>query len=226
MPIYSPKVGSFSPRKKLENADRRFNVNVCAGNPVATGRLAWVQNTYPAKYNFAAENWESLEGVKSKTKMRGGHLLLYRFVIVVALVGVGICNIVSTGSIAGSVLICLLYTALSGYNTFVYYRNGTVIHDRMIKVKDRYLTSYRNEFFTIPIHANIQDQQLSGMIGKDSLVAMIGQQEQRRENIDSIDIMIYKKAYLEYTNFPGEAIVHLLVFWVIFGITIGVAKSR
>ena len=37
-------------------------MKVSLGIPVATGRLAWVQNTYPSAYNHAVKCYESFAG--------------------------------------------------------------------------------------------------------------------------------------------------------------------
>ncbi|CAF4062126.1 unnamed protein product, partial [Adineta steineri] len=57
---------------------RSVTVQAFMGTPKATGKLAWVQNTYASQYNHAVGCWESFDNTMKKRRMRGGHLLLYR----------------------------------------------------------------------------------------------------------------------------------------------------
>ena len=193
------------------------NLEVSVGTPVVTGRLAWVRNTYAAHYNFAVRNYHSIDGSVTKKQMRGGRFFLFRYVILLAL-GIGfVCGITSPGNkglLTVPILLAILYTGLSIFNIYIYCRNGSLIHERMFWVKDSALPGFTNEFFKIPINARIKDRRIRAIIG-ENLQAVVASTQEHDETIDSVKLMAYRSSYLPYTGFPHEAIVHVILFWVV-----------
>ena len=203
------------------------NVEVSIGTPVATGRLAWVRNTYAAKHNFAVRNYHSVDGSVTKKRMRGGRFFLFRYVILFVLALCFVCSIMSKGNkglVTVPILLAILYTGLSIYNIYVYCRNGSLLHDRMYPVDSSVLKGSNNEFLTIPINARIKDRRIQAIVG-ENLQAILASAQERNETIDSVEVMVYRHSYLAYTRFPLEAILHMGVFWVAMSAGLGIASK-
>lgn len=223
----SQPVSSSNDSSAVIGQQRTVQAQFSTGKPVATGRWAWVRNTYASQYNFAAKNYDSLGGAQAKKQMRGGRFFLYRYVILFGLAATLFFawdNARQGGIVTVAVLLCILYTVLGVYNIFVYSKNGSLKHDRMFRVKSKYLTGCVNEFYEIPIRASITDTRILAMVGSD-VQGVIANVQQYQQDVDSVSIMVYKDAYLKYMRFPAEAIVHTLLFWIAFGIGLSIGKS-
>ena len=104
------------------------------GESCATGVLAFIRNTYPASYNHVVRNMNGLiKGTDTKDKrfMRGGHFLLYRYVLLFAIVlcfAFDIASIYTKACAAVSFVLTVLYIALSIYNIVIFILNRPLMH--------------------------------------------------------------------------------------------------
>ena len=93
----------------------------------------------------------------------------------------------------------------------------------MFKVDDRYLKGSINKHFRIPVNARIENRQLIAASDGNTTAALLRLQ-QRNHNLPSIDVMLYGSTYVnKYACFPGETIVHFLVFTIIF--IVGISQT-
>jgi len=63
------------------------NVQVNTGPARDTGITTTIRNTYPARYNFAVRQYNSIpdDDIPRKKQMRGGHFFMYRWIVVLAI---------------------------------------------------------------------------------------------------------------------------------------------
>jgi hypothetical protein len=191
--------------------------NITLGTPEATGKLAWVQNTYASQYNHAVGCWKAFDGSGTKRQMRGGHLLLYRWFILAVVIVSFVLGGLSTdvkAYVTFPIISTVIYLTLTIWNWHVFRTNGNLLHSHMIAVPDNLLPGWTNEFFHIPIYAQITDQRLLG-VSSYAVTAIAGLIEQS-EGQSSIDIMVYRRIYLKKLRFPWETILHFIIFIIIF----------
>ena len=200
------------------------------GQPRATGVHAFIRNTYPASYNHVMRNMNGIIGrlnVKEKRSMRGGHLFLYRYVILFAILlclGFGIASIYVKPCATVPFILSILYIALSIYNIVIFIINRPVIHPLLARQVQRGLISgnYINEFYSVPVNATVLTGVLAAFIDPAVIAAAI-----QRENIQlaEIKIMLYDDRYVRRSSFPKEIIIHLIVFLVLFILAIAFVSS-
>ncbi|CAF1093498.1 unnamed protein product [Didymodactylos carnosus] len=207
---------------------RNTRIEVGIGEPRRTGITAWVRKTYLAKYNFCAKNRNHFLCDEGKKKMmRGGHLLLYRPVILVLAIASIVSCILSRntkGYVAVTIIISLIYLLLSIYNLYIGGKNGSLLDSiHMLRVRSRDLPGSINEFFKIPIHGRIQDQRLVGIVNEHNTI--IAQLQAESTHSSEIDIMVYEKAYELYLNYKMECIFHLILFLILLITGIALASD-
>ncbi|CAF1285520.1 unnamed protein product [Rotaria magnacalcarata] len=197
------------------------------GTPQATGTLAWVQNTYASQYNHAVRCWEAFDGASKKRRMRGGHLLLYRWlilaVVIVSFVLGGLSNQVKA-YIAFPIVATVIYMSLTIWNWHVFRINGSLRHPHMIQVPARIIPGWSNEFFRIPIYTQITDRQILGITHEVGTV--IAQLIQQSHGETSLHIMVYTDSYLRKLKFPKETVLHFLIFIIVFVVAIATVVSE
>jgi hypothetical protein len=191
------------------------------GQPHATGVLAFIRNTYPASYNHVVRNMNAIinqMNAKNKRSMRGGHFLLYRYVVVFAIIlcfCFGIASIYVKACAAVPFVLSVLYIALSIYNIVIFVLNRPLIHPTLTRQVPQGVIpdGSMNEFYSVPVNATVSTGVFAAFIDPAILAAAV-----RRENIQltRIKIMLYDHRYLRRSNFPKEIIVHLLVFMILF----------
>lgn len=198
--------------------------NITLGTPTATGKRAWIQKTYASQYNHAVECWESFGGSNIKRRMRGGHFLLYPLLVFVVIV---ISFIL--GSLSNSikfyatfpVVTSVIYLTITIWNWHVFRTNGDLIHSHMIRVSPSMIPGWTNEFFTIPIQAEITDRQVLGVVHEAG--AVFAQLVEQHRGETSIKIMVYIDSYLNKVKFPAESIFHFIIFLV--ALIVGIARA-
>ncbi|CAF1113591.1 unnamed protein product [Rotaria sp. Silwood1] len=157
------RVAVVSDGRLAVGTGRSVTTNISLGTPEATGKLAWVQNTYASQYNHAVSCWKAFETSGIKRQMRGGHLLLYRWlvlaVVIVAFVLGGLSKNVKP-YITFPIVSAVIYLGLTIWNWHVFRTNGNLLHSHMVQVPDSALPGFINEFYTIPIYAQVTDQRL------------------------------------------------------------------
>ena len=159
--------------------------------------------------------------------MRGGHLFLYRYVILFAILlclGFGIASIYVKPCATVPFILSILYIALSIYNIVIFIINRPVIHPLLARQVQRGLISgnYINEFYSVPVNATVLTGVLAAFIDPAVIAAAI-----QRENIQlaEIKIMLYDDRYVRRSSFPKEIIIHLIVFLVLFILAIAFVSS-
>ncbi|CAF3499189.1 unnamed protein product [Rotaria socialis] len=206
---------------------RGVSADFVLGTPQATGTLAWVQNTYASQYNHAVGCWEAFDGASKKRRMRGGHLLLYRWlifaVVIVSFVLGGLSKQVKA-YIAFPIVATVIYMSLTIWNWHVFRINGSLRHPHMIQVPARILPGWSNKFFRIPIYAQITDRQILGITHEVGTI--IAQLIQQSHGETSLHIMAYTDSYLRKLKFPKETVLHFLIFIIVFIVAIGSVLSE
>ena len=191
------------------------------GEPRDTSVLVFIRKTYPAEYNHVVRNMnDSINyqtNTKNKRSMRGGHLFLYRYVVLIAIIicfAFGIASIYVKGCAAVPFLLTILYIALSIYNIVVFICNRPLIHPLLTaQVPRGQLDGMINRFFKVPVNAAVLTGVVATFINPAVIVAAV-----KKENIQitEISIMLYDDRYLSRSRFPKEIVVHLLVFIILF----------
>ncbi|CAF1362712.1 unnamed protein product [Adineta steineri] len=187
-----------------------------------TGITVTVRNNYAGRYNFAVNNYNCLASLDKK-KMRGGHFLLHRYIVILLWLVSMACagaSAVLKPLIAVPIVISVLYIALSIYNIVVFKRNGSLFHPKLMIHNNR-LAGSINEWYTVPIHTRIQDTAALAAVGGDNSAAMNVLREEYT-NVDEIQIMIYTERYIRlHTYFPRRSIViHIIGFIISFALGI------
>jgi len=195
------------------------------GQPHATGVLAFIRNTYPASYNHVVRNMNGIIhqiNAKNKRSMRGGHFLLYRYVVIFAIIlcfCFGIASIYVKACAAVPFVLSVLYIALSIYNIVIFVLNRPLINRILTRQVPQGVISdgTMNEFYSVPVNATLSTGVFAAYFDPIVLAAAV-----RKENIQltNIHIMLYDYRYLRRKNFPKEIIVHLLVFIILFFLAI------
>ncbi|CAF3371217.1 unnamed protein product [Rotaria socialis] len=191
------------------------------GQPRATGVIAFIRRTYPASYNHVVRNMHSIDAqmnTKKKRSMRGGHLLLYRYTLILAIVlcfSFGIASIFAKPCAVVPFVLSVLYIALSIYNIVIFFLNRPLINILLTRQVHRGVIAggFINEFYTVPVNATVQTGAIAAFIDPAVIAAAV-----KRENIQltEIKVMLYDDRYLRRSKFPKEIILHLIVFIILF----------
>lgn len=191
-----------------------------------TGYRVYVASNYAARYNHGVRCYEcldrNLKGRKLRN-MRGGHLLLYNWAIIILF----IVSLESLFLLYKKLLIILpittsiIYLLISCYNYYVHRINGNIIHDCMFEVDNCYLTGWSmNPFFKIPLHARIQQRELTA-ISDGRTITLFAQLQQRYHHLTDITIMLYSQYYKTGRGpFPKALAVHFVLFSMLFVLSI------
>jgi hypothetical protein len=181
-----------------------------------TGIHVTIRNNYAARYNFAVGNYNSLPLEDEKKTMRGGHFLVYRYIVVIfwliSMIFAGVSSAVKP-LVTVPIIISLVYIALSIYNIVIFKKNGYLLH-RKLMIHNNRLGS-NNEWYTVPIHTHIQNTAALAAVGGDDSAAMAALRE-TYTNVEEIKIMVYTGRYITlFTYFPTRSIVlHIAMFTI------------
>lgn len=208
-------------------AGRSVTADVALGTPEATGKLAWIQNTYASQYNHAGGCWESFDDTSSKRKMRGGHLLLYRWLMLAVVIASFVLGGLSRNVkayVTFPVVSTVIYLAITIWNWHVFRTNGNLLHSHMIEVPGNVIPGLLNEFYRIPIYAQITDQRLLAVSNHARTV--IAHLIEQNHGQASIEVMVYKRSYLREIRFPWESILHFIIFIVVIIVAISIVVQN
>jgi hypothetical protein len=197
------------------------NVQMDTGPEVDTGVSVTIRNTYPARYNFAVNqfNFTASDGIPRKKYMRGGHFLMYRSVTIlslfIALAVGGISSILKPifedsskwkPFLTLNIVICLIYIILSIYNIIIFKRNGSLINNRMIY--KRHMKG-SNEHVKIPVYTSVT--QTNALVSEQEQIAA-GLQNVS-SHVNEVSCMYYSEYYVKtYTHFPRTTVKHIIAF--------------
>ncbi|CAF1173524.1 unnamed protein product [Adineta ricciae] len=200
------------------------------GMPRNTSKLAFIRNTYPAHYNHVVRNMNSINyqtNTKAKHSMRGGHFLLYRYIISLAIIlclVFGVISIYVKGCASVPFILTVVYIAISIYNIVIYIKNRPLLNPLLaIQVPRDILPEFMNEFYTVPINATVLTGAIAAFVNPAVIAAAV-----RKDNVQlcEIQIMLYDDLYLRHCRFPWEITVHLLIFIVLFFLAIGFVSAK
>lgn len=189
----------------------------------------WIRNTYPANYNFVVENMNFLarqnELGKSMVKwyMRGGHFLLYRYVVFFVFIiclGFGITSLFIKPFAAIPFVLSFIHIALAIYNIVIFRINRPLLHsDFTFSVPESSLEDdFHNRFFRVSFETSVIDVTLAALIVDP--YAYFTALRQKYTNLDELQVMAYDGRYLPHTYFPKESVVYLIIFLIMFVLSI------
>jgi hypothetical protein len=196
--------------------------NVRLGTPVNTTRLAFVRRTYPAMYNHAVRNMNSLikqTKEKEKRSMRGGHFFLYRYMVLLAFLlcfSFGIASIYVKACAAVSFTLSILHIFLSIYNIVIYLLNHPLIHpDLAIYLSPGQMpdSKMQNMFYTVPIQTSVRTSGLGALVDPARIVAAV---QLENTHVNEIQVMFYTDSYIRDARFPRECDFYLILFIIMF----------
>ena len=206
--------------------ETRFEV----GKPRETGIIAFIRNTYPARYNHVVRNMNQLNeyvNERKKWSMRGGHFFMYRYVIGLAIIlsfCFGIVSIFEKAWCAVPFILISIYLLLSIFNTIVYYKNRPLINPLLTRQVPRgVLNGSINEFYAVPLNANIVTGAVAAYVDPAVIAAAL-----REDNIEltEIHVMLYDDRYLASSGFPKEIIGQFIVFSILFILSIAFVSAK
>lgn len=203
--------------------NNRVNVDIEMGRARSTGTSTYVRSTYSARYNFAVRQFNVyVDVILEKRQMFGGLILLYNIVVLV-LFGVSIGGYINADDtkafIAVPFVISIAYLLITFYNWHIFRTNGSLVHRQFFRVNDYEIPDSINKHLTIPLRANVQNQQVIAATD-GSTVAIAARLRQEYINLTEIDIMLYDSNYEKHMRFPVESIVHFLLFAGVLGLAI------
>ncbi len=179
------------------------------------GFRVFVRTAYPARYNFAVANYNTVS-VTHKSTMRGGRLLLFRSVVavvwIIAMV-FAILALIQSTFIIGTCLFSLLYIILSIYNLYVFFSNGDLLNSRrLLRAKIAGPNGLDYEWVSVPLDSRSANERLAAV---DQLALDNVRKEYVESSTSEIDCMVYTKRYADtYPTFPKELLLHLVAFFV------------
>ncbi|UJR13869.1 hypothetical protein I4U23_000877 [Adineta vaga] len=191
--------------------------------PVASngaGFRIFVRSAYSAKYNFAVANYNYVSSTH-KLNMRGGHLLLFRSIVVIVWIITmifAILSLIKSIFIIFTIIFSLFYIVLSIYNSYVFFRNRNLLNaTRLLPIKIFTLNGFDFEWIKVPLNsATVTDRMKD--IDSSSLDRL--RQEFVGNDQKEIICMTYTKQYADtYSTYPKELLLHFVafLFTIIFG---------
>jgi hypothetical protein len=180
-----------------------------------SGFRVFVRTAYPARYNFAVENYNSVS-VKHKATMRGGRLLLFRSIVAVVWIismVFALLALLKSAFVIGTCLFSFLYIALSIYNLYVFFDNRDLLNSRrLLRAKIAGPNGLDYEWVSVPLDSRSANERLAAV---DQLALDNVRKEYAGSSTSEIDCMVYTKRYADtYPTFPKELLLHLVAFFV------------
>ncbi|CAF0844002.1 unnamed protein product [Rotaria sordida] len=194
-----------------------------------TGFRIFVRTSYAARYNFAVANYNAVSVIQKST-MFGNRLFLFRSIVAVVWIismAFAILTLLLAGLVAVTIILSLIYIAISIYNIYVFIQNGNLLRSaRLLRAKVAGPSGHDYEWVSVPLDSRSANERLAS-------VEQASLDNVRREfggnNNSEIDCMVYTKRYADsYPSFPKELLLHLIAFIlaIIVGITIVVVKRK
>jgi len=189
-----------------------------------SGFRVFVRTAYPARYNFAVENYNTVS-VKHKATMRGGRLLLFRSIVAVVWIismVFALLSLLKSTFVIGTCLFSFLYIALSIYNLYVFFDNRDLLNSRrLLRAKIAGPNGLDYEWVSVPLDSRSANERLAAV---DQLALDNLRKEYAGSSTSEIDCMVYTKRYADtYPTFPKELLLHLVAFFV--AIIIGIIMA-
>jgi hypothetical protein len=206
-------------------------VNIEMGVPRHNGKLVFIRRTYPAVYNHVVRNMNDLldqTNEKKKWAMRGGHFLLYRYMVLLAFLlcfCFGIASIYVKACAVVSFIVAVLHIILAIYNIVIYRLNRPLIHPFLaIDVRPYEMPNpdKMNMFFKVPLRINVLTGVLAALVDPARIVAAI---QRENSHIDEIGIMLYDYNYVRCARFPKECACYLILFIIMFILAIAFVST-
>jgi len=178
-----------------------------------SGFRVFVRTAYPARYNFAVANYNTVS-VTHKSTMRGGRLLLFRSIVavvwIIAMV-FAILALIQSTFVIGTCLVSFLYIVLSIYNLYVFFSNGDLLNSRrLLRAKIAGPNGLDYEWVSVPLDSRSANERLAAV---DQLALDNVRKEYAGSSTSEIDCMVYTKRYADrYPAFPKELFIHLFGF--------------
>ena len=193
--------------------------------PDVSGFRIFIRAAYPARYNFAVENYNAVS-VHQKRTMRGGRLLLFRSVVAVAWIvsmAFALLALVKGTFVIGTIILSVVYIGLSLYNIYVFFDNRNVLNStRLLRAKVAGPSGVDYEWVSVPIESRSANERLAA-VDQTALDAV--RREYTGTDKIEVDCMVYTKRYADsYPSFPKEVLLHILAYLVtvVIGIMLAV----
>jgi hypothetical protein len=205
--------------------------SVAIGTPKDISKLAFVRGTYPACYNHGVKNMNGLisqTNEPAKRSMRGGHFLLYRYMVFLAFLLCWIFGIASIYIKAFSAIpfaLSILYTVVAIYNISIYRLNRPLLHPHLtlyLSPQEMPRQDFKNLFYSVPILTNTETSILGALVDPARIVAAL---HLENSQVDHLEIMVFTDSYVSDTKFPKECVFYLIIFVLMFFLSIVFVSS-
>lgn len=182
---------------------------------VGSGFRIFVRTSYTTRYNFAVANYNAVSKTP-KALMRDAYVLLYRSVVaVVWIVSMAFALlskfILRSIFFSGTLILSLLYIALSLYNAYVFLANRDLLNvTRLLRAKVAGPNGLDCEWVAVPIDSRSANERLAAV----EQSALDNVRKEFAGNPESeINCLVYTKRYADiYPAFPKELLIHLIGF--------------
>ncbi|CAF1220394.1 unnamed protein product [Adineta ricciae] len=190
-----------------------FQTNYPTAPRQDAGFRIFARSAYPAKYNFAVDNYNYVCSIH-KLNMRGGHLFLFRSVVTIVWaisLLFAFLSLFKSIFMVVTVICSLFYIVFSIYNSYVFFRNRDLLNaTRLLAAKVPALNGADHEWVSIPLKSGHINSRLAD-IDQSSFIRL--QEEYLGGNQPEVPCMIYTKTYAEtYPTFPKELLLHCFAF--------------
>jgi hypothetical protein len=180
---------------------------------VGSGFRIFIRSSYTARYNFAVANYNAVCKTP-KALMRDAYVLLYRSVVAVVWIvsmAFALLGILSFIFFIGTLILSLLYIALSLYNAYVFLANRDLLNaTRLLRAKVAGPNGLDCEWVAVPIDSRSANERLAAV----EQSALDNVRKEFAGNPESeINCLVYTKRYADiYPAFPKELLIHLIGF--------------
>ena len=192
--------------------------------PEEEGFRLFVRHAYPVRYNFAVDNYNNISA-RQKKRMFGGFVVLYRSVVSVMWIiasAFGVLALFRASFVIGTVLIGLIYEAISFYNFYVFIDNRSLVSGaRFLHAKAAGPTGLDHEWVSVPLDSRSANERLAA-VDQSALDSV--RREFAGQGQPAIDCLVYTRRYADsYPSFPKEILLHIVAFIVSMGVGIALA---
>lgn len=186
-----------------------------------TGFKIFILASYITKYNFAVANYNAVSTTEKKV-MRDFFLLYRSIVTVVWLVAMGcsVLTIFSNSLFGGTILLSIIYIALSMYNSYVYIYNRDLLNaTRLLQAKVAGPEGLSCEWVSVPIDSSSANERLSAV--EQTAIDKV-RKEFSGQGVREVDCLVYTSRYAKlYPGLPKELAIHITGF--LAAIALGIA---
>jgi hypothetical protein len=196
------------------------------GAPVDVSVLTHVRSSYPAIYNHGVRSANHLNhsvNEKQKRSMRGGHLFLYRYMVLLALllsIGFGIASIDVKPCATVPFVLSFIHIGLAIYNIHVFLSNRPLLPPLLahrVPAESLPNKNFVNYFYKIPMTHSRNITLCGATLQPEEILTVFNM---NTTHTNDITILLYTDGYLRHLKFPKECIVHLILFLIMFFLAI------